>query len=163
MRLVGGYLGTEDTDAALERFDAIADRTDATLQAFDARYLVGPTHLERARDLADRAIERGEAVAEDRSMEILLYAAGRRQINRALEMGLKSTDHPVMVLVDGGDEERAAAAVEDLLEEAVDPSELEGDRARIRTFFDVTDAELGTGADLEALVIERVALLAVNR
>lgn len=163
VRLRTGRPGVDDVEALLQALDAIAARTDATIQAFDARYVISSRHLERARELADRAIERDAAVADDRAVEILLYAAGRRQISDALTMGVTSTAHPVVILVDGGDEAAAVEAIDDLLEESSDPEVLGGDADRIQSFFDITDAELATGADLEALVLERVALLAVNR
>ena len=134
------------------------------MQAFDARYVVDRTHLERAVALADRARERGEAVARDRGVEILLYAAGRRQIERALTMGVGAGETPAVVLVDGGDEAAAADAVRTL--DAVTPAATLGeyDPERVREFFDVGEAELAAaGGDLAALVHERVALLAVER
>jgi len=66
------------------------------------------------------------------------------------------------VLVDGGDEAAAARAIEELL----DPAETLGayDEARVRSFFDVGQAELdATDGGLEGLVLERVALLVVER
>lgn len=146
----------------LDELNAIADETGATIQAFDARYIASRRHLERALELADRAIERGEAIADDRGVEIMLYAAGRRQIERALETGLKADAHPIVVLVDGGDETAAAAAVAELLE----PADLEGrlgDPEVLAAYFEVSDTELATGFELEALVLERVALLTIDK
>jgi len=151
-----------DVEAFVERLGAVADEHDATVQAFDARYVVSRGHLERAVELADRERARGEAIARDRGVEILLYAAGRRQINRALEMGVDAGETPAVVLVDGGDEAAAAAQLEDLLT----PAETLGayDERRVREFFDVGEAELSaTDRDLAALVEERVALLVVER
>lgn len=151
----------------VDRLDAIGETHGCTLQAFDARSVAGREHLDAARRHADRAIDRDEAIARDRGVEILLYAAGRRQINRALEMGVGTGEQSVVVLIagktDGADESAAATAVEELLN---DERELEAcrDEARIRAFFDITDAEReATTATLEELVIERVALLVVEQ
>lgn len=167
MRLVEGIAAVEDLDSFLGDLDAVADETGCTVQAFDARYVLGRAHLERARELADRAIDRGENVARDRSVEILLYAAGRRQIDQALEMGIGEGELPTVVLVDAGsdgsgDEDAAAAAVRDL----IDPADTLGDfdEDRVRDFFDVTLAELDAVAgDLADVVLERVALLDVEK
>ncbi|PSQ29889.1 KEOPS complex component [Halobacteriales archaeon SW_10_68_16] len=162
MRVVEGIADVEDVDAFVARLDDIATEHDATVQAFDARYVVDRAHLERAVELADRAIDRDEAIARDRAVEILLYAAGRRQINRALEMGVSAGEPPVVVLVDGGDEARAADAVGDLL----DPAETLGgyDRERVLDFYDIGEAELSaTTGTLADLVRERVALLVVEQ
>jgi KEOPS complex subunit Cgi121 len=167
MRLVEGVVTVggdafPDVDAFVDRLDAVGRGHDATVQAFDASYVVSRRHLEHAVELADRARDRGEAIARDRGVEIMLYAAGRRQINRALEMGVEGGETSVVVLVDGDDEAAAAAAVAEVLE----PADTLGDydEARVRSFFDVGQAELAaTDRGLEGLVLERVALLVVER
>ena len=167
MRVVEGVAEIADLDAFLGRIDDIAADHVVTVQAFDARYVVGRNHLERAVELADRAFDRGENVARERGVEILLYAAGRRQIDDALAMGVSEGRTPVAVVVSdtAGDEtvEAAAAdAVADLLDPAATLDTV--DAERVRAFFDVTEAELGVvDGDLTALVAERVALLDVEK
>jgi KEOPS complex subunit Cgi121 len=165
MRVVEGRATVDDVDAFLSWLDGIADDYCVTVQAFDARYVVGRPHLERAVSLADRAIDRGENVARDRGVEILLYAAGRRQIDRALTMGVGEGEGPVVVLVDAGDAGRERLAA-DAVRERLDPAEcLDAvDADRVRDFFDVTDAELAaTNGGLADIVLERVALLDVEK
>ncbi|MDG5778405.1 KEOPS complex subunit Cgi121 [Haloarculaceae archaeon H-GB2-1] len=162
MRIVEGVATVSDVDAFVADLAEIAEQFDSTVQAFDARYVVDRTHLRRAVALADRAIERDENVARDRAVEILLYAAGRRQINRALTMGVGEGETPVVVLVDGGDVDGAAGTVESRLE----PAETLGgyDPELVREFFAVSDAELrATDGDLPDVVHERVALLDVDK
>ena len=166
MDVVEGTATVGDVDAFVAELGEIGDDHDSAVQAFDARYVVDRTHLERAVACADRARARGEAIADDHAVEILLYAAGRRQISRALEMGVTEGAWPVVVVVHGvtaeADEAGAAAAVADLLT----PGETLGafDAGRVRDYFDVSDRELAaTDADLAALVAERVALLSVEK
>ena len=162
MRLLEGAVAVDDVDAFVAEIGEISAATGATIQAFDARYVVSERHLERAVELADRAFERGENVARRRAVEILLYAAGRRQIDRALEMGVSEGVGPVVAVAAGGDEAAAAAAVADLLDPADALSRT--DDARVRDFFDIGDAEWrATEAGLSALVRERVALLDVEK
>jgi KEOPS complex subunit Cgi121 len=167
MRLIEGRANIEDIDAFVERLGEIETQHDATVQAFDARYIVGRVHLERALTLADRAIERGENVARERSVEILLYAAGRRQIDQALTLGVIEGETAVVVLVDGGNERAAADAVQTMLESGSErASELEfaHDEERVRSYFDIGDRELAaTDGTLSDLVCERVALLDVEK
>lgn len=176
MRVVEGVAAVDDLDAFVERLGEIGARRDCAVQAFDARHVVGRDHLRRAVELADRSIARGENVARDRAIEILLYAAGRRQIDRALTMGVSEGETPAVVLVaadreaDAADadladrEADAADAVADL--PALSPGETLGefDEERVREFFDVTARESaateGTVADA---VLERVALLDVEK
>ncbi|RXK50315.1 KEOPS complex subunit Cgi121 [Halorientalis pallida] len=166
MQVVEGTATVEDIEGFVAELGEIGEDHDCAVQAFDARYVVGRDHLERAVACADRARERGEAIANDHAVEILLYAAGRRQISRALEMGVAEGECPVAVVVHGmgesADEAGAAAAVADLLAPA---ETLDGyDAERVRDFFDVSDRELAaTDAGLPALVGERVALLAVEK
>jgi KEOPS complex subunit Cgi121 len=167
--VVDGVATVDDLDAFLAELDAVADDHGVTVQAFDARYVVGRRHLERAVELADRAFDRGENVARERSVEMLLYAAGRRQIDDALTMGVSEGETPVAVAVTAadGDDDReaaAAAALRDRLglapAETPDPT----DPDRVREFFDVTAAELAAvDGDLSDLVEERVALLDVEK
>jgi KEOPS complex subunit Cgi121 len=185
MELVEGTTTVDGVDGFVAQLGAIGDEHGVAVQAFDARYVVDRAHLERAVELTDRAIARDDAIARDRSVEILLYAAGRRQINRALEMGVGTGDQRVVVVVHGSEadgheqggadreggtpneragtrEQNAADAVSELL----DPAETLGtcETERVREFFDVGDAELdATDGDLADLVRERVALLTVEK
>lgn len=170
MLILEGEATVEDVDSFVERLGAIGREQGVTIQAFDARYVVDREHIEQAVTLADRAFDRGENVARDRAVEILLYAAGRRQIDQALEMGVSRGAEPTVVVIDDGNgpgettlaEAKAAETVRLML----DPAETLGeyDPERVRTFFDVTGAELdATDADLPALVRERTALLVVDR
>lgn len=165
MRLVEGSATVEDVEQFVARLGEIGDEHDCTVQAFDARYIVSRVHLERALELADRARERGEAVARERAVEILLYAAGRRQIERALELGISEGDGPVVVLVDSegdGDEREAATEISKLL--APTDTFAKFDEGRVREFFDIGGPELAaTDAGPAALVCERVALLDVEK
>ncbi|MFW6265408.1 MAG: KEOPS complex subunit Cgi121 [Halanaeroarchaeum sp.] len=151
----------ESVGAFVAELDA-ASRPGTAVQAFDASYVAGRRHLETAVEHANRSMERGENVADDRAVEVLCYAAGRRQIEQALAMGLDSGTSTVLVVVDGPDEERVAERVASLLApaDAVDRT----DPDRIAAFFDVTDAErAASDASLESLVCERVALLDVEK
>ena len=191
MELLECTLSVDDLDGFVADIGAIGDRHGVTIQAFDARYVADPSHLERAVELADRAIARGTNVARDRAVEILLYAAGRRQIDRALEMGVGEGENRSVLLVDagstgneGGREAEGGgktdtwdgnephtdetAALEDLAElDAVverKPTLEFRDEETLCAFFDITDAERGaTDASLRALVRERVALLEVEK
>ena len=167
--LVEGTATIDDLDEFVERLAAIGDEHDVAAQAFDPHTVVDRAHLERAVELANRAWERDTAVARDRSVEILLWAAGRRQIDQALALGVDEGEGPVVVVVDAlnGDatdsEDVAADDVRTLLD-TVEPTLGAYEDARVQDFFEVTDAELAaTDGDLSDLVRERVALLAVER
>jgi len=177
MRVVEGVAEIDDVGAFVAALGEVGERHGVTVQAFDARYVADRAHLELAVDLAARAHARDDAIAEDFGVEILLYAAGRRQINRALEMGVSEGECPVVVAVvgeadrvshggNGGENadatEAAAAAVSDRLASGATLGEYDGER--VRSFFDVTETELdATAGDLADAVRERVALLPVEK
>lgn len=164
MRLVEGRVDIDDLDAFLDRLTAVGNEFDCAVQAFDARYVAGREHLRAAVKHADRSFERGENVARDPAVELLLYAAGRRQIDQALEMGVSSGSQDAVVVVHGeGNEAGATAAVEELLDEGETVGAC-ADEDAIAEFFSITDAErAATDANLEELVCERVALLHVEK
>lgn len=162
MELVEGTATVEDVDAFVAAVGEISESTGATVQVLDARYVVDRTHVERAVQLARRERERGAAIARDPAVEILLYAAGRRQIEDALTMGVSPGECPVVAVVVGGETATAARR----LRARLDPAETldSFDEDRVREFFDVTDRELAaTVGGLADIVHERVALLVVER
>jgi KEOPS complex subunit Cgi121 len=178
MEIVEGVAAIDDVGAFVEQLGEIADSHGVTAQAFDARYVVDRAHLRQAVDTATRAMDRGEMIADDRGVEILLYAAGRRQITRAFEMGVSTGDCPVVVCVVDCDEHdwrgdsdstessenERAAAVE--IEGLLDSEDVLGeyDRESVCEFFEITETELdATKSGISDLVRERVALLVVER
>ncbi|WP_435155943.1 KEOPS complex subunit Cgi121 [Haladaptatus sp. DFWS20] len=165
MKLAEGRANIDDIDDFLSRLRAIADEFGCAIQAFDARYVAGRKHLESAVEHANRAFEREENVAHDPAVEILLYAAGRRQINQALEMGVSEGEQQIVVVIDGLREEQEVAAVE-AVSDLLEPGESLGnpDRETVFDFFEISERELNaTTATLADLVCERVALLEVDK
>ncbi|GAA0724965.1 KEOPS complex subunit Cgi121 [Halorubrum trapanicum] len=180
VRLVAGTFAIDDLDAFLADLDEVAAETGAVVQAFDADLVVSATQLREAARLAARAIARSEAVARDPGVEIMLYAAGSRQIDRALELGVSEGERAAVVLLaDFGDvsgSDRSAAdldaaseAIHALAVDSADDSDGDAigvgfDETRVREFYGVTDRELAaTNGDLADLVRERVALLDVEK
>ncbi|GAA0649915.1 KEOPS complex subunit Cgi121 [Salarchaeum japonicum] len=162
MRTVEGRVTVSDVDAFVETLNAVGDEHGSAVQAFDAAYVAGRLHLETAVRHANRAFDRGENVARDRAVEILLYAAGRRQIRQALEMGVPEGETDAVILADGGDE---PAALDDLRALVDEHDTLDAlDEPALASFFDISDAErAATDATLTDLVRERVALLDVEK
>ncbi len=81
MKLLECCLAIDDLDPFVADLAELGDRFDVTIQAFDARYVADRRHLERAvEQQTGRSI--AAKTSPDRAVEILLYAAGRRQIDR---------------------------------------------------------------------------------
>jgi Uncharacterized conserved protein len=165
VKFVCGEVTIEDVDEFVSGVDEIENTTDATVQIFDARYIVSQKHIERAIECADRARRRNNNIARERSIEILLYAAGRRQITEALEMGVSAGFNRITVVVDGGDEQKAKASVEaNMLDTPADEILGSYDPDLVQSYFDISTDEIEiVSGEIESLVLERVALLAVER
>lgn len=177
IRIVRGVADVDDLDRFLAEIDAIRETTGAVVQVVDARYVVSRRHLERAVELAERAIARGENVARDRAVEVLLYTAGRRQIDDALELGVDEGETPAVAVAyapDGADDvdlDATVARLRKLLETDLgtgdgvgDDAPYDPDQDRVVECFDVNEAELSaTAGDLADIVLERVALLDVQK
>ncbi|EMA68346.1 KEOPS complex subunit Cgi121 [Halorubrum kocurii] len=179
-RLVAGTAAIDDLDAFLSALDGIAAETGAVVQAFDADLIVSAAHLREATRLAARAIARDDAVARDPGVEVMLYAAGSRQIDRAFALGVEEGRQRTVVLVaDFGavpgaerpdaDLDTAAASVADLLASGTDPGgnrefDPSFDAERVREFYGIGDREVAaTAGNLADIVRERVALLDVEK
>lgn len=135
------------------------------VQAVDARCVAGRPHLEAAAERALTAEERGKRIADEPEVEVLLYAAATRQIDRAIErMGIDGETEAVgLVDLEGGfDPEELSVGIErddSVLE--FREEKLEG----LKDLFDITEAELGVvGLEkVPLLVRERVVLSDLER
>ncbi|RZN37239.1 MAG: hypothetical protein EFT35_06460 [Methanophagales archaeon ANME-1-THS] len=173
--ILAGNLWISTVDDFLSALKAIAHTYRVTIQALDANLLAGEEHLQAAVQKALRALKRKKTITSDLGMEILLYASGRRQIERALEMGVRAGEHKVAVVIV---DETGAKDLEVVAEEVRRKigiaeislqdweSDLEKDahkRERIKDFFSISRDELSAVGEqkLKMLVLERVALVDV--
>ncbi|MEE9592425.1 MAG: KEOPS complex subunit Cgi121, partial [Thermoplasmata archaeon] len=82
--VVGARGSVGPVQAFIERLHVAAVESGLEAQAFDSDLVFGEEHLLVAWDHAERAFARGSNVASDRMVEVLLFAAGERQIAKAL-------------------------------------------------------------------------------
>jgi KEOPS complex subunit Cgi121 len=129
------------------------------LQAIDAKIIVCDEHATFAAKKAMLAIQEGRNAARDPGIEILRYASGSRQIERAMKAGVTSATNRIALIVVGDIPE----GLDDLIE--FDGIGARYDPQLVKTAFQITDEELeavGPGR-LADLVIERVALVDAYR
>ena len=176
-KLIAGKVRVSNVDDFLAVLKTVAHKYDVTIQAMNAELIAGEEHIKSAVKKALRAVGRNRNITNDLSLEILLYAAGRRQIERALAMGVSKSEgekRVAIVIVDAsarGEKDLEVVAEEvkrkiGLQEEPISELELEykGDKKEgIKKFFDITEAELKAVGEskLKKLVLERVARLDV--
>lgn len=158
---------------------------NVTIQALDADLVAGAEHILFAAEKAIRSWESGKPIANELGMEILLYASGKRQINKALDMGLHVGNNRVAFIIVSASPslvEKAVQQVVALVEETGGITDAGGEggnkseivgifgysedkKERLQSFFDITDLELeAAGAEkICDLVLERVAMVDVMK
>lgn len=162
-----GFRGT--VGQVTELVEAVRPREkDVFVQLLDASFVCGLLHLEQAARLARRAFQRGTNSARDLGLELLLYASGERQLDRALaKMGVTPRTATLAVCVLAKDERadlaNAVAAAEAALTRlgwTRDDAILAASKDKAWR-FGVTAAEIETVGEARAadLVLERVALV----
>lgn len=147
-----------DVPALLKRLEAA--RAGAPVQLVRADRVYGTDHLRLAARLAARAIAEGRGRAADLPTETVLYAAGERQIGRALKLlGLEPGAQGVAALAWGSQAEGALARFAEAEGWTRDDALLEGSNG-VLDAFGVTPVEraMFPRERWGDLVLERVAL-----
>lgn len=178
-KIIAGKVHITNVDDFLSLLKEIALKYAVTIQAMDAGLIAGEEHIKSAVRKALRAVARNKSITNDLSLEIILYAAGKRQIERALEMGVSEGENKIRVAIvivdasasEGKDLEVVAGEVTrktGLQEEPISELELEykadkKESIKLKEFFGITDLELKAVGEnkLKMLVLERVAMLDV--
>jgi len=156
----------QDPAVLLAKVRAIANQSGSRIICFDADKLAGRKHAEVALRRAHRSVCSGDAIANSFEMEALLYAAGSRQCSVAVSFGLQAGENRLYVCccpAPAGiwDELAGILHFSDEPGEEISPAKA----ARLMDLFGISPEELaaaGAGR-LQDLVLERVALLEVNK
>lgn len=161
--IVGGKVEIKDVKAFIGKLTAIGKECGVTVQAVNADRVAGRGHIEFASDKAVEAFREKRNLARDLGMEIMLYLRGRRQIEKALELGVREGMNNVAIIIVGhepGCAEDKARAVLDRVDEKVVDYDHRKDEALMR-LYDITPAEVEiVGKErIPLLVRERSALL----
>lgn len=159
IHILEGKVSIDNVEEFLHKLKKISIEKNLTLQALDADKIAGEEHIMFAVEKAINSFRTGTSIANNLSKEIMLYAAGTRQINRAVKLGIhKGENNIVLVAVGEGklpefDEIRPAPVL------AYDLSKKEA----LMKAFSITNEELEAVGEekLPELVLERVALVDV--
>lgn len=166
-QIFGCIVEVENLKQFLQAIKAISKQFNVTIQFLDAVKIAGEEHVKAAVEKAVRAMERGRNISQDLGVEILLYASGNRQIQRALEMGIKEGRNEAVTVIAGEveDVERAVAALEKLIVKADVLKYTEGKKKAIIDYFHITPLELEAVGEekIPKLLLERVALLDISK
>jgi KEOPS complex subunit Cgi121 len=161
--IVGGSVNITDVKAFIAGLAAMGKECGVTVQAVNADRIAGRAHIEFAADKAVNAFREKRNLARDLGMEVMLYLRGRRQIEKALELGVHEGKNNVAIVIIGdepGCAEEKAMAVLDKVDGSVVDYRHSKDETLMR-LYDITPAEVEVvGRErMPLLVRERSALL----
>lgn len=137
--VIRGYRGeVRDVKALVERVRG------KPIQLFRADRIYGADHLRHAAALAQRAIDEGRARSLDLATETLVYAAGERQVHKALALlGLNVVTRAIAVVAwDAAESATAEAPQRGAVADKPRPGRVDGAAA-----LDALAAELGWTRD----------------
>jgi KEOPS complex subunit Cgi121 len=161
IRLLFGRPAIPDRWELISAIKDLQYRCGCIVQALDADKVVSNRHIIFATEKALSAFAQKRNIAKDAGMEIMRYASGERQIERALNMGISDkTERIALVLASRGSQCNWPDKNE--LSRLLKPDGV-GCSCRyeaVKEVFNISSAELDAVGEerIEDLVIERVAL-----
>lgn len=167
--IIGGRAVVEDIDWVLQKLSSVDGKYNTVSQVFDASRIAGKGHLLHAARLALMAHSAGERFASSLAVELVCWTAGLRQIDKALErVGIRRGTKELAILTIGDNQEQVEKAQSDLtrelrIERDDNVVELSPKKARrLREVFSLPK-NLAENADVQKLLLERVALLSLEK
>ncbi len=156
-----------DVESFLKKLETFSQGKKTVIQVFNADMIYGKQHLLSAAEHALRAFRQKTNTTNSLAKEVLLYAAGERQIQKALKkIGInRTTSRYAFILID--DTIKDAARMKDVLKMLFttfhltrDDKILEGDYDTLKR-FGITDNEIRTvsAEKYGDLILEKVALV----
>lgn len=143
----------------LDKIDSLSDE-NSIIQLMDAKAIAGRKHLEHGTVQAIKAFERGENLAKDLGIEILLRTSGQRQISKAFKiLGLR--EEPMDM----------AVVMIDCLNETVDSlnnifdrndAVLDAEESILKEIYDIDEKQLNTIHITDLLIDKTTKLIVEN-
>ena len=169
--VVGAYGTIKDIDLFVQELLLFSKKENLVIQAFDATVVYGKDHLISATTHAQRAFKQGRNATNSLALEILLYAAGERQIQKAIKkMGVKKGKQQIaFILTNELTQKKNKHIDEAVIKKFLETFHLvsaekvlEGNRNTLKR-FGITTQELATISEgnYGDLILEKVALVDV--
>lgn len=160
IQIVEGTAFIDNTEKFLQKLKKISKDKNMVLQALDADKLAGEEHVRFAVQKAINSFKMDRNIANDLAKEIMLYAAGTRQISKAMRLGVHNGKNNIALVAVGEAPDLSA------FDEIVPENVLQYNDSKKNTLmdiFNITKEELeAVGEDkIPELVLERVALVGV--
>ena len=160
IRIREGAIFITDIEMFLRKIKENRKSKDSLILALDADKLAGEKHLMFAIEKGMNSSKTGRNIAKDPGKEIMLYAAGTRQINKAMKIGVHNGKNNIALVAIGKDIDLSG------FEKITPGNVLQYDRSKDRVLmdiFNITEEEIkAVGVDkIPELVLERVTLVDV--
>jgi KEOPS complex subunit Cgi121 len=171
MILLNTHGSIKNVESFMQQLLFFSTEEQCMIQAFDARLIYGMDHLISAVMHAKRAFQQGTNATNSLALEILLYAAGERQIKKAIKkMGIKKGQQQIIfLLTDSADKKGEKFSEKQLIQRLLalfqltrDEKMPKGNKETLKR-FGITDKELSTVPEEKYgdLILERVAMVDV--
>jgi KEOPS complex subunit Cgi121 len=167
IRLLFGRPLIKDHKEFIQAVRDLQARTGLVVQTVDADKIANERHLTFATEKALQAFVEKRNIAKDLGVEILRYASGERQIERALSIGASATTKRIALIMikpeNCGQPWPDASEISKLVE--VDGKGCSFSPAAIRETFNISKEEISAAGEarIPDLVLERVALVDTMR
>ena len=157
IQILGFTASIDSVEGALDEINSLKEDGEI-IQLLNADSVVSRNHIIHGVNQAFLAFERGENLAKDISVEIVLRCSAQRQISKAFDMlGLKEGDMNLcVVLINSKDHFQELSSLFDF-----DESVLVGNFNNLVDVYGVSDVELET-MSLEEIIIDRITKLTVD-
>lgn len=169
--VVGASGSIDNVDVFIQRLVAFSNSEHLTVQAFDATMIYSTDHLFSATTHARRAFQQRTNATSSLALEILLYAAGERQIEKAIrKIGVKKGRQTIVFLITDALDEKEKKTVDEAIKKKLlktfnllpEESILQGDTRTLKR-FGITEKELSTVPKERYgdLILEKIAMVDV--
>ena len=157
IQILGFTASIDSVEGALDEINSLKEDGEI-IQLLNADSVVSRNHIIHGVNQAFLAFERGENLAKDISVEIVLRCSAQRQISKAFDMlGLKEGDMNLcVVLINSKNHFQELSSLFDF-----DESVLVGNFNNLVDVYGVSDVELET-MSLEEIIIDRITKLTVD-
>ena len=157
LRILGFKAHIDSVSDTLDLIDSIK-KDDEIIQLLNADAIAGENHIIHGVNQAFLAFERGENLAKDISVEIVLRCSAQRQISKAFKiLGLKEGNMNLCaILINSKDYTSELSSIFTLDEDVIEP-----DFEKLVKIYKIDDVELDNMC-IEDIIIDRVTKLIVD-
>ena len=157
LRILGFRATIDSVEDTLDKIDSIKKEGEI-IQLLNANAIASKNHITHGVNQAILAFNRGENLAKDLSVEIVLRCSAQRQISKAFKiLGLSEGEMELCaVLINSADHTEELETIF-----TRDDDVLIADESKLKEIYKISDAEL-ENLSVEDIIIDRITKLIVD-